>query len=113
MTGHSERILDESGAVVGSNDPNVLTDEISRRRSFFRHDECEASWSLPGLITQAICPNCDVGVDVNMQCERHIEADADDSGYLSCEWCGWTDRPACAHGILEGEFCAQCPGGGW
>lgn len=35
-----------------------------------------------------------------------------ESGYRWCQWCGWTDRPSCGHGILEGEWCPSCPGGG-
>lgn len=29
-----------------------------------------------------------------------------------CFWCGWDEAPRCRHGVIEWEFCSQCPDGG-
>ena len=54
------------------------------------------------------CPLC--GESVTRGAE--LSGDTEDD-HRVCQYCMWDDYERCAHGVIEGEFCINCPGGGW
>lgn len=54
------------------------------------------------------CPRCHMPLTVGTV----MSGDPDDQLERVCEHCGWDTYERCEHGILLGEWCVKCPGGG-